>query len=120
MPNLGIIYGLFLVGIGVFGYAKSGGASVTALIPAFLGVPVVILSWFAKRPRFTKIGMHICVVIALAGFAATAKDALGFISGKVFANELAAYSKTFTCLLSLLFFLLSVADFARVRRAKKQ
>ena len=108
-----------LVVLGVFGYFKSGGESVTALIPAFLGAPVVMLSFLSLKPKFLKIGMHVNVVIALAGFSATAKDTFGLINGQEFENELAIYSKAITCGLSFLFIVFSVVSFVKARKAKK-
>ncbi|MBK28537.1 MAG: hypothetical protein CMO77_06860 [Verrucomicrobiales bacterium] len=119
MIYLGIIYGLALVVLGIFGYIKSDMASVTALIPAFLGAPVFVLSLFSMNPKFLMIGMHINVVVALAGFIATSRDTFGFISGQEFDNQLAVYSKAITCVLSLIFIIFSVASFIKARKAKK-
>ena len=52
MTIFGVIYGAVLVIVGVFGYFKSGGESVTALIPAFLGSPVVFLSMLSLNPKY--------------------------------------------------------------------
>ena len=119
MTFLGITYGLALVALGVFGYFKSGGVSVTALIPAFLGAPVTVLALHSLNPKFLKIGMHIIVVIALLGFIATAKDTLGLISGKEIENQLAAYSKAITCIMSFAFVVFSVVSFIKARRANE-
>ena len=119
MTYFGIAYGLALVALGVFGYFKSGGVSVTALIPAFWGTPVTVLSLLSLNPKFLKIGMHIIVVIALLGFIATAKDTLGLISGKEIENQLAAYSKAITCILSLVFVVFSVVSFIKARKANQ-
>ena len=119
MTYLGIAYGLALVALGVFGYFKSGGVSVTALIPAFLGTPVTVLALLSLNPKFLKIGMHIIVIIALLGFIATAKDTLGLISGKEIENQLAAYSKAITCIMSFAFVVFSVVSFIKARRANE-
>ena len=119
MTYLGIAYGLALVALGVFGYFKSGGVSVTALIPAFLGTPVTVLALLSLNPKFLKICMHIIVVIALLGFIATAKDTLGLISGKEIENQLGAYSKAITCIMSFAFVVFSIVNFIKARRANK-
>ena len=119
MAKLGLIYGIALIAVGGYGYWNSGGVSVTALIPAFLGAPVAALSALAMNPKFLKLGMHVNVVIALAGFTATLKDTAAFIGGKEFENPMAAYSKSITCVLSLIFIVLSVRSFIEVRKARK-
>ena len=81
MIYFGLFYGLALIVTGLYGYLGSGGASVTALIPAFLGAPIFLLSLASLNQKFLKIGMHINVVIALAGFGATAKDTITMILG---------------------------------------
>ena len=118
MVWVGIIYGVALVVTGLFGYFKSDGVSVTALIPAFLGTPVLVLSLLSRNPKFLKIGMHINVLIALMGFIATAKDTIGLISGNDFENPLAGYSKYITCILSLIFIILAVNSFIQARKTK--
>ena len=119
MTIFGVLYGAVLVIVGVFGYFKSGGESVTALIPAFLGSPVVFLSMLSLNPKYLKLSMHINVVIALLGFLATLKDTVIFISGQQIENELAAYSKSITCIVSLLFIVFSVKSFMKARNAKR-
>jgi len=119
MTYLGIAYGLALVALGVFVYFKSGAVSVTTLIPAFLGTPVTVLALLSLNPKFLKIGMHNIVVIALLGFIATAKDTLGLISGKEIENQLAAYSKAITCIMSIAFIVFSIVNFIKARRANK-
>ena len=117
MIYFGIAYGLGLVALGVFGYFKSGGMSITALIPAFLGTPIAVLSLLSLNPKFVKIGMHIIVFIAFLGFIATAKDTFGLVTGKVIENQLAAVSKAITCLLSLVFVIFSIRSFIKARKA---
>ena len=119
MTIFGVLYGAVLVIVGVFGYLKSGGERVTALIPAFLGSPVVFLSMLSLNPKYLKLSMHINVVIALLGFLATAKDTVIFISGQEIENELAAYSKSITCIVSLLFIVFSVKSFIKARNEKR-
>ena len=118
MIYVGIFYGLALIVTGLFGYFKSGGVSITAMIPAFLGTPIFLLSIASFNQKFLKIAMHINVVIALAGFGATAKDAVNMLLGKESENQLAIYSKSITCILSLIFIILSVKIFINNRKLK--
>ena len=118
MIYVGIFYGLALIVTGLFGYFKSGGVSITAMIPAFLGTPIFLLSIASFNQKFLKIAMHINVVIALAGFGATAKDTVNMLLGKESENQLAIYSKSITCILSLIFIILSVKYFINNRKLK--
>ena len=119
MIYVGVFYGLALIVIGLFGYFKSGGVSVTAMIPAFLGAPIFLLSIASFNQKFLKMAMHINVVIALAGFVATVRDSINMLLGKELENQLAAYSKSITCILSLVFIILSVRSFILIRKLKK-
>lgn len=118
MIYFGVFYGFALIVTGLYGYLESGGASVTALIPAFLGAPIFLLSLASLNQKFLKIGMHINVVIALAGFGATAKDTISMLIGKESENQLAIYSKSITCILSLIFIIISVRYFINNRKLK--
>ena len=67
MPQKGIIAGLLLIALGLIGYFAGGRASVTALIPAFMGIPILVSSFIAKNPEKLKMGMHIAAVFGLLG-----------------------------------------------------
>jgi uncharacterized membrane protein (DUF441 family) len=44
-----IVFGVGLILVGVFAYLATGGASVTALIPALVGVPMLLAGVVALR-----------------------------------------------------------------------
>lgn len=70
MKTPSIIYACALIILGVAGYALTGAASVTALIPAFFGVVVLLLALAAQgRPAVA----WALLVVALAGIGGTAK-----------------------------------------------
>lgn len=62
---------LILLGVGF--YLGTGRASVTALIPAFFGLPLLLCALISRTPRSTKIAMHIAVLLALLGAAGSAR-----------------------------------------------
>jgi hypothetical protein len=73
MPKLTMIIGflLTLVGIGFFvGLSITGGESpsVTSLIPAFAGIPILLLGVLATRESIRKHAMHAVAALALLGF----------------------------------------------------
>ena len=102
----------------LYGFLESGGASITALSPAFLWAPIFLLSLASLNQKFLKIAMHINVVIALAGCGATAKDTISMLLGKESENQLAMYSKSITCILSLIFIVVSIKYFINNRKLK--
>ncbi len=61
-------FGIALIILGLAGYFGTGTSSITALIPAFFGVPLLILGLLAKDDKRRKMVMHIAVVVGLLGF----------------------------------------------------
>jgi len=71
MVKTTIGYGTVLIVVGLVGYFGTGQASVTALIPAFLGLLLLILGIAGRWENLHKNVMHIAVAIALLGFLGT-------------------------------------------------
>lgn len=118
MPSTSIACGTLLVLIGILGYVNgvmTDRASVTALIPAFFGIVLVLLGIFARmREGWRKHLMHAAVVVALLGFIATAGrlvSKLGEIS-----YSAAVVSQVSMALVCLLFVILGIKSFADARR----
>lgn len=77
MASFTIRIGGILIVAGIAGYVLTGAASITALIPAALGVALVVLGLVAvRRPDLRKHVMHVALLVALIGLA-------GSISGLV-------------------------------------
>jgi hypothetical protein len=57
--------GFLLILLGIVGYVATGGASLTALIPAFVGAVFLVLALLARSPEARKHVMHAAVAIAL-------------------------------------------------------
>lgn len=115
-----ILYGAFLILLGVGGYVLTGAESVTAMIPAFFGVPVALLGWMASNPARRKLAMHIAVVLGLLGLLGTARGLSGLPA--VFAGEAerpaAVISQSAMFVASLLFVILCVRSFIQARKAQ--
>ncbi|MEQ9617209.1 MAG: hypothetical protein RLN60_04150 [Phycisphaerales bacterium] len=70
MAKLSLVLGLVLVAMGTVAYltADAGDRSVTALIPAFFGTPIVLLGLLAQlKPGARKHSMHGVALLALLG-----------------------------------------------------
>ena len=66
----GIITGLALTLIALIGYLGSGRESWTALIPSFIGIPILISSLVARKTSLMKHTMHLAAVFGLLGLLA--------------------------------------------------
>ncbi len=62
-----VVFSAVLLLWGVGFYIGTGMKNVTALIPAFFGIPLGVCGLLSRTPRSTKIAMHVAVVIALLG-----------------------------------------------------
>jgi hypothetical protein len=122
MPYVTIALGslLFLVGIGF--YLGTGATSVTALIPAFLGVPMEIAGFLGLREGWRKHAMHVAVLLALLGLLGSARGLLSLpalVSGAEVAGPVAVVAQSLTALLCLVFVGLAVRSFVRARSADR-
>jgi uncharacterized membrane protein (UPF0136 family) len=66
MPQLTLLFGVLLTALGLWGYFPDK-PSVTALIPAFFGVPLALTGLWAGRPGSRKAAMHVAVLLTLLG-----------------------------------------------------
>jgi hypothetical protein len=117
MPNTAIGCGALLVLIGVVGYIvgmMNDRASMTALIPALIGVILLLLGWFAAaKENLRKHLMHAAVLVALLGFIATAGRLISRL-GELTMSP-AVISQAATALVCLAFVILAVRSFAAAR-----
>jgi len=119
MPYVTMALGslLFLIGVGF--YFGTGATSVTALIPAFLGIPIEIAGVVALRERWRKHAMHAAVLVALLGFLGSARGLLSLpalLSGAELARPAAVAAQSITAVLCLVFVGLAVNSFIQARR----
>ena len=54
LPQKGILAAAILIALGLLGYFAGGRASMTALIPAFFGIPLLFSSLLARKAQPTK------------------------------------------------------------------
>lgn len=110
--------GTALVVVGVVGYVVSGAASVTALIPAFAGVLLLMCAALAGTPTRRRHAMHVAAAISLLGLLGALPNALRI--GEVFAGTagrpLAVVSSTLMAVLLLVHLVAAVRSFVRARR----
>ena len=72
MPQKTIITGSLLIVLGILAYVVTNAASVTALIPSFFGLPLLVSGIIAlKNEQLRRHAMHAAVFVALLGFLGT-------------------------------------------------
>jgi hypothetical protein len=123
MSNLALTIGILLIIVGIAGYGFSmaqGNASLTALIPSAIGLILAVLGLVAsKQENLRKHLMHGALLVALLGFIFTVDGVLSLINyliGNQVDRPLAAFSKTITAILCLIFLILGVKSFIDARR----
>ena len=74
MPIVSIVMGALLVGLGVYGYTASetDTPSITALIPAFVGGPLILCGLIALEDSLLKHAMHAAAMFGVLGELAAA------------------------------------------------
>jgi len=121
MPFITIIYAVLLLLLGIIGFTITGASSVTALIPAYFAVVVLILGLLALKEQYRKRGMHAAAAFSLIGLLGTIPGLLKLfrmLFGGEIARPAAAISQSIMAVLSLLFFLLCLKSFLDAHRKK--
>jgi hypothetical protein len=110
---------LLLLGLGA--YFGTGARSVTALIPAFLGIPVAICGLVALKTGRPKVPAHIALVFALLGVVGGAMGLPhlpALLSGGEVARPTATLTQSILFFLSLLYLALGIRSFIHARRLR--
>jgi uncharacterized membrane protein YdjX (TVP38/TMEM64 family) len=111
------LVGFVLIAIGVIGYAATGAASLTALIPAMIGAVLLVLALVARTPEARRHSMHAAVGLALLAALGT----LPRLLPALMAGELArasVLSQAAMVLVLLVYVVLGVKSFIDARRAR--
>src|SRR5688572_29123504 len=116
MASTTIIFGLLLVLLGFAGYFLTGTSSVTALIPAFFGLVLIVLGFIARSESARKHAMHAAAMVGVIGMI----GALGRLLSAPLALQpgAAMYSQVAMAVLMAVFTALCVRSFIAARRAR--
>lgn len=83
MARLTIAFGAALVLVGVVTYFATGQESVTALIPAFVGAPVLLAGLVSLRPGWRSYGLYAAAGLVLLLALGTLRGTIGLLGGEV-------------------------------------
>jgi hypothetical protein len=122
MTNLSKTAGILLILLGSVGFAVSDGASWTALIPAFVGIPMFVFGFFGERENLRKHMMHAAAGLSLLGFLGTVGGivkSLSLLTGGTVERPQAAIVQAVMAIICLGFLILAVKSFIDARRVRK-
>jgi len=122
MKNLAFVCSALLIVTGLVGYLgwEAIGASkqsVTALIPAFVGIPMLIGALISLKKNM--LGMHIAVTFSLLGaLAGLGRLVHGLIKGTVDFSQIGPKLVLEMTVICLFFTIMAVRSFIAARRAR--
>lgn len=105
--------GAILVVVGVTAYVATGFASVTALLPAMLGVVIGVLGIVAGRAGASPHAVHAALALSLVGLLGSLRPLGGLADG-----EPAAITSSVTVVVLAVHLALGVRSFAAARRSR--
>lgn len=119
MTNLTYTIGGILTALGVIAYVATGAASVTALIPAFVGAALLICAALAHRPALHRHSIHAALVLALLGAAGSLMNVvkLGALIAGTAERPSAVVVSTIMFVLLVVYLAMGVRSFIAARRA---
>lgn len=120
MARLSIGLGVLLIVLGVVAYFGTGQSSWTALIPSIIGAVFAVLGWIALNERARKHAMHAAVLVALLGLIGSLMRPLkALFSDAGLDVNTAVVVQFITAALCLVFLVLAIRSFGRVRLAAR-
>jgi hypothetical protein len=123
MARITVVFGILLILLGSAFYAgiavtQGKAPSVTALIPSFAGIPILLLGLVAFREAYRKHAMHVVSVLALLGFLLPALRLVMQLAGGAEAKPTALASMAGMAVLCGALFALCLKSFVDARRAR--
>ena len=117
LPRTTIGLGVILIVLGIAAYFGTGRSSITALIPAFLGLALAGLGALAlAKPPARKHAMHAAVVVALLGLVGSLMRPMRTLfSEEPLVFNTPVIMQLITAVLCLIFIVLSVLSFVAAR-----
>ena len=114
MYRVTILFGVLLVITGIVGFYQTGAKHMTALIPAFIGIPLFVCGIIAAKEAMRMMAMHIAILIGLIGFIGAAATLF-----KANQEMAAIISKAITSVLCATFVGLCVRSFIQARKSRE-
>ena len=115
ITKLSLIVGILLIGLGVILYISTGSKSLTAMIPSFFGLPILLCGIIARNENKRKMAAHIAVLFGLLG----TLGGLGMGMKKIITNDVgaAAVGMVTMGLICLFYIIACIKSFIAARKA---
>lgn len=123
MAKISITFSIILIILGLYSYFGISSESITALIPTFLGIPVLILGFLALNEKYLKHAMHGAAVLMLLGFGGTVGGLIKFfrmLGGEVFERPSAITIQAVMAFICLIFLIFAIKSFIDARRKRSE
>ncbi len=121
MAKVTIWFGAALIVLGIVGYAGSGAASPTALIPSIVGAVLAALGAAGMREERRALTMHVAAVIALIGFLGSAMGLASLpdlVTGEDVERPWAVAVQSIMAVVLAIYLVLSIRSFVAARKAR--
>ena len=120
MPRITVIFSLIYIALGLGGYFLTGAVHTTALIPAIIGVVLLVLGLLGSKEKLRIHVMHAALLIGLLALLGTASSLLKLPAAfdGTTARPEAVFAQAATAVLSVVYLALGVRSFIAARRAR--
>ena len=120
MPRLSIYFGIILILLGLIAYIATGMQSITALIPSFVGIPVLVLGYLGLNEKYRKHSMHAVLALALLGLLGTVSGVpklFSYLGGSEIVRPSAVLVQSIMAALCLVFLVFGIKSFIDARKS---
>ena len=118
MPKTSVVIGIILSVLGLYGYFGMGMVSITALIPLFIGIPIIILGLLAFDEQKLRNTMHAASVLVLLGLIGSLyRLAHNIILGNMGSSSMILVLMSLIC---IIFLVLAINSFIEARKAREK
>lgn len=120
MPRITVIFSFIYIALGVGGYFLTGAVHKTALIPAVIGVVLLVLGLLGGKENLRMHVMHAALLVGLLALLGTARGLLKLPAAfdGTADRPAAVFAQAATALLSIVYLSLGVRSFIAARRAR--
>ncbi len=120
MPRITVVFSLIYIALGLAGFFLTGAVHKTALIPAGIGVVLLILGLLGGKEKLRMHAMHAALLVGLLALLGTARslpDLPAAVDGTALRPG-AVFAQAATAVLSVIYLAFGVRSFIAARRAR--